>query len=150
MLDFSIRRHPAFAFLTAMVCALLLAGCAHKPRPDHHVVTQTVNLKTEPAQTRVIDPKSRVIGEAHSFRVTQMRSTTIDNLLRVQVEVLNDRGRRDVLYYRVRWLDQTGVMQGQYEPWQTESFEGGQSSLISFEAPADKAADFRFEIKPQY
>lgn len=128
----------------------LLVACTHTPPPDNHIVTQIVNLKTAPEQAREIDPVSRVIGEAHSFHVKKMRSTTIDNLLKVQVEVLNDRGRTDILYYRVRWLDQTGMMQGQYDTWQTESFEGGQSSIINFEAPADKVTDFRFEIKPQY
>ncbi len=130
-------------------CLLMLNGCAQSIPPDHQLITEKVTLKSEPQQAVSIDPKGRVIGEARSFHVTKMKSVTIDNKLRVQIEVLNDRGRRDILYFRIRWMDEVGAMLGQYEPWQTESFEGGQSSVINFESPTEKATDFRFELKPQ-
>ncbi len=136
-----------FAFLVLLAA---LAGCTQSVPPDHQIVTETVTIKTEPRQAVLINPKDRVIGESRSFKVVKMSSITVDNKLRVQIEVLNDRGRRDILYYRMRWLDEVGSMIGQYEPWQTESFEGGQTAVINFEAPYVKAADFRLELKPQY
>lgn len=144
-----IRSSSSFAQLIAFT--IILCGCAHQsPPPDHQLVTEKTTLKSEPQQAVNIDQKGRVTGEARSFRVTKMRTITVNNKLRVQVEVLNDRGRRDVLYYRMRWLDEAGEMIGQYEPWQTESFEGGQSSVLVLDAPSGKPADFRFELKPQY
>ena len=139
-----------YSSLVGLATVLLLSACSQTPPADNNIVTEYVNLKTEPQQARDIDPTSRVIGESHAFHVTKMRSTTNNNVLKVQVDVLNDRGRGDILYYRMRWMDLTGMMQGQYAPWETERFEGGQSSVLSFQAPADQVTDFRLEFKPQY
>ena len=65
-------------------------------------------------------------------------------------EFLNDRGRRDVVDYRVRWMDANGVQVAQYDPWVAASLEGKESSLLNFTAPRPEATDFRIEIKTHY
>ena len=137
-----------YAYSFALFGALL--GCAQSLPLDHKIVAETLTLKSEPKQAVWINPKDRVIGESRSFKIVKMSSITVNDKLRIQVEVLNDRGRRDIVYYRVRWLDEVGSMIGQYDPWQTESFEGGQTSILNFESPYAKAVDFRLELKPQY
>jgi len=125
----------------------MLVACS---APDNYPVKQNVNLIPHPQDVREVVPESRVIGTAHSFVVKKIRTSTENGLLKVQVEVLNNRGLSDLLYFRARWLDQSGVMQGEYEPWQTERFEGGQSSIVTLIASQSQVTDFRFEIKPQY
>lgn len=133
-----------------VVLMLALAGCGPKKPPETRIIDEPVTLKTEPRQAREIDPVSRVLGNANAFEVKSIRTTTTVDALNVQVELLNNRGRRDVLYYRLRWLDETGMQVGQYDTWSTESFEGFQKSVLSFRAPDPRITDFRFEIKPKY
>lgn len=129
----------------ALLCA---AGCASRHQ-DTKVISEPVSIKTEVREAREIDPASRVIGQANAFEIKAMRSTTVQDALNVQIEVLNNRGRRDILYYRMRWLDETGMQVGQYDVWTTEGFEGFQRSVLTFRAPASRITDFRFEIKPK-
>lgn len=114
--------------------SVIFVSCAQIPPP------QPVN----------IEPSGHVIGHVHAVQITKIRALQENNLLKVQVEVLNNRGTRDVLYYRVRWLDKNGMMIGHYDPWRAETFEGGQSSVVGFVAPSKQIADFRLELKPDY
>ncbi len=130
----------------------MFVDCVVKAKVDKSKLKEAIErMAAHPdiPQQENIDPKERVIGTARSFKVTKIGTVAVDGKLRVQLEVLNDRGRRDVLYFRAKWMDATGSMIGQYEPWKTESFEGGQSSMIVIDAPSQKAVDFRIEIKPQ-
>lgn len=135
--------------ISVVFVAFILYACSNTP-PDNHLVKQNIDLILHHQDVRDVAPESRVVGTAHAFIVKKIRTSTENDLLKVQVEVLNNRGLSDLLYYRAQWLNQAGIMQGQYEPWQTERFEGGQISIISLIAPQAQIKDFRFEIKPQY
>lgn len=137
-------------FVAVVAVMLVIVGCGPKKPPETRVVDEVVSLKTEVRQAREIEPSSRVLGSANALEVKAIRTTTTADALNVQVEVLNNRGRRDILYYRLRWLDETGMQVGQYDTWLTESFEGFQKSVLSFRAPDPRVTDFRFEIKPKY
>lgn len=134
------------------IAVCLLASCAsHKNESTAVVVTPEMNLKTEPTKAlQISDPASRVIGSANNIRVTRLITSSSNNLLYVQAEVLNDRGRRDVMDYRIRWIDANGVQVAQYDPWVAVSLEGKESSLLNFTAPRTEATDFRIEIKTHY
>jgi uncharacterized protein YcfL len=141
-------------FLVAMTAVAVgfLAGCAsHRDEPVAVVVTPEMNLKTEPTKAlQISDPASRVVGTANNIRITRIITSSTNNLLYVQAEFLNDRGRRDVVDYRVRWMDANGVQVAQYDPWVAASLEGKESSLLNFTAPRPEATDFRIEIKSHY
>jgi len=66
----------------------------------------------------------------------------------VDYVLFNDRGRRDVVNYRVRWLDPNGMTISQYDPWETVALEGHDQSVLSVTAPTISATDFRIELKP--
>ena len=112
------------------------------------VVTACVN--NPPTQAKSIDISSHVVGINHAIQVNNIRAIYSLEGLKVQVEARNHEGERNVLYYRIRWLDQNGMMMGQYLPWQSESFDGGQTSVFSVQAPSNQTADFRLEIRPDY
>ena len=59
----------------------------------------------------------------------------------------NDRGRRDVVNYRFRWLDANGIAVTQYDPWETIALEGQEESVLSVSSPVESAVDFRIELK---
>ena len=131
-----------------LVCfGVLLCGC--QSHSDTEVVIQqpTIDLHTKPGQVAVIQPESRVVGSANNIHVTGLKTITNADSLIVEATIKNERGLRDILYYRLRWMDNAGVMLGQYEPWSTEAFDGFQESVITATSPYPHAADFRLEIR---
>ena len=81
--------------VTTVAVVSILAGCAsHQNEPVAIAVTPEMNLKTEPTKAlQIADPSSRVIGSANNIRVTRIITSSSNNLLYVQAEFLNDRGR---------------------------------------------------------
>lgn len=126
---------------------LSISACQSRPAPEFVVEEPKVDLRTEQGQVAVIRPETRVVGSANAVQVTGLKTITETGKLLLEVAIKNDRGRRDIVYYRVRWLDGVGVMLGQYEPWATESLEGFQQTVLTLQSPYPNAADFRFEIK---
>jgi uncharacterized protein YcfL len=134
--------------LPLLACtALMLTACQSSPAPEFVVQEPAVDLHTQAGQVAVIDPKSRVVGTANAIKVITLKTITDSNRLLVEATLRNERGRRDILYYRLRWLDSAGVMLGQYEPWLTESLDGQQQAVITATSPYPHAADFRLEIR---
>ena len=132
-------------FLTVLV----LAGCAGKePPPTSRIIDHQENLKTEPSQARLVEPTTKVVGKANDVTVREIRTQTINGRMIVDYVLYNDRGRRDVINYRVRWLDPNGMTISQYDPWETVALEGHEQSVLSVTAPTMAATDFRIELKP--
>lgn len=136
------------AFRGALLASLFLAGCqASRPAPEFTVQEPAVDLRTQPGQVAVIRPETRVVGTANAVRVISLKTIAEANRLLVEAVLANERGRRDIVYYRVRWLDNAGVMLGQYEPWATASLEGFQQETLTLVSPFPQATDFRLEIR---
>ena len=136
--------------LPFMFCCLAIVGCTAKP-PSVSVVSPSPTLKPyTPIAYKINSPLSKVVGESNKIRVVNIMTSTVDSGLFVQVEVLNDRGRRDIVDYRMRWLDSYGMQVVPYEPWSTASFEGKESSVLTFRAPRPNVTDFKFELKNHY
>lgn len=144
-----IRKFTYWGLLTS---AIVLVGCSqHKSIVDVEttVIPANTSLKTKPEEVRVIQPKNYVLGTANAVEVKEIRTITLGDSLEVQFNLFNNRGRRDIVYYRMRWLDKAGVMIGQYAPWESETLEGFQSSVLTFKAPTPQINDFRLEIRPR-
>jgi uncharacterized protein YcfL len=133
---------------TAAAVLLFLAGCAGKePPPTSQIIEHQENLKTEPNRARIVEPGAKVVGKANDIKVSEIRTQTINGRITVDFLLTNDRGRRDVINYRVRWLDQNGLTVSQYDPWETVALEGHEQSVLSVTAPVATATDFRLELK---
>lgn len=132
-----------------LLAALILSGCAGKePPPTNYIVEHQENLKTEPNKARIVVPDTKVLGIANNVLVKEIRTQTINGRIIVDFTLKNDRGRRDVINYRVRWLDPNGMATGQYDPWETIALEGHEQSVLTVTSPSILATDFRIEIKP--
>lgn len=133
--------------LTAVVF-LLLAACASNPLPPtSQIIKHKENLKTEPNQARLVDPTTKVVGQANNVTAREIRTQTANGRMIVDFVLFNDRGRRDVVNFRLRWLDPNGITVSQYDPWETVALEGHEQSVLSVTAPTDAATDFRIELK---
>jgi len=138
---------PRFLILSCTLFSLLSA-CSTPAPPTNRIIEHQENLKTEPNRARLVDPSSKVVGKANAVVVQEIRTQTLNGRLAVDCTLSNERGRRDVVNYRMRWLDPNGLATGQYDPWETVSLEGHEQSVLSLTAPNPLATDFRFEIKP--
>jgi hypothetical protein len=93
-----------------------------------------------------IDPATKIVGKVNRITFKGIRSIKIKEYLRVDALVLNDRGRRDIFKYRVRWMDKDGFMVGGYDTWETMALEGHQQAVLTVRAPLKTVSDYRLEI----
>ena len=86
-------------------------------------------------------------GRVDNLRVTALRASKQDNLLRIQAEITNLSSSSQQLYYRFKWLDNDGFVVWEDEPWKPISFTGNQKQIISVGSPTLKATDFRLVLQ---
>lgn len=86
-------------------------------------------------------------GKMTYLKITDLRATRRDNLLRIQAEVTNTSNGNQQLYYRFKWLDQDGFTVWDEEPWKPLIVYGAQKQVISVVSPTFKATDFRLILQ---
>lgn len=134
--------------LLSFLTLILITACASKELPTtSQIIIHQENLKAGPTRARLVDPVAKVVGKANDILVREIRTRTIESRLLVDFTLFNDRGRRDVINYRLRWLAANGMTIGQYDPWETVAIEGHEQSVLSSTAPSPAATDFRLEIR---
>jgi uncharacterized protein YcfL len=92
-------------------------------------------------------PSDKVFSTADSIVVRGIRSNYIKDHLRVDFKVFNNRGRRNVINYRVQWLDNNGMVTGPYGPWKTTALEGQQEIIVTDISPSPRAVDYKLELQ---
>src|SRR5665647_1869009 len=93
----------------------LIFGCVPSPPPTNKIIAKQENFKTEQSQARIVIPETKVVGKANNVIIKEIRTTTLGNRMLVDFVMKNDRGRRDVVNYRFRWLDANGIAVTQYD-----------------------------------
>ena len=136
MLDY---RLTASAILILLFTAL--TGCqTTKPVPDEPV--REVSLEEFFAP-----PADKLQSTADSMVLKAVRTRFVKGYLqKVDFKLLNNRGRRNVVNYRVQWLDKEGMMAAPYADWKTLALEGQQEYIVTEKAPAN-AVDYRMEMQ---
>lgn len=136
--------------INLLLLTVTLIACQAAPKTAQ-LVEPEQSLKVEPSKAlQIIDPSSRVVGTANNIAVKDIRTSSYNNQLLIQIEVNNNRGRRDAFNYRMRWLDANGLQVIPYSSWEVVSLEGHETSVINLTSPRPEATDFRFEIKSHY
>jgi len=141
---------------TEMENGRLYVDCVVRAKIDKEKLKQNLDMLAAASVSKSMNTsdqseiQERITGSSRSFKVLSIHTTVDDKKMKAQVELTNDRGRRDVIYYRFKWQDSDGVQVGDVENWKTASFEGGQTDTVVGVAPSEVAVDFRFEIKPQF
>ena len=98
-------------------------------------------------QAAGIADKLEQLGEMTYLKVTEMRVAKRDGLLAVQAEVSNTDSSNQQLYYRFKWLDESGFSVWGEEAWKPVIIYGKQKKLINEIAPTPRASDFRMEVQ---
>ena len=138
-----------FAGLAKRRIATLSQGSAVSRDTSQAVVTQTAQpvAGVAPATALAKEGKIEEQGRLNSLKVTDLRATKRDNLLRIQAEISNTSNSNQQLYYRFKWLDQDGFTVWDEEPWKPMIVYGSQKQTISVVAPTFKATDFRLILQ---
>lgn len=130
---------PLYAFVLGTTL-LVLAGC-------HHTInTVEVGTATSAAgEYRWIQTDKR-LGEITS--VVSARKTKADDLLKVQVEIMNQRPKEKKFYYRFEWLEADGMMVESPTPiWMMRTIQGKETILLQAVAPNSRVVDCRLKLQ---
>lgn len=100
-----------------------------------------------PAGGASIASKLEEQGKMNNLKVTDLRATKRDNLLRIQAEITNISSGNQQLYYRFKWLDRDGFTVWDDEPWKPMIVYGNQKQVINVSSPTFKATDFRLILQ---
>jgi len=89
----------------------------------------------------------KVLNTADSMVVRGVRTKFVQGKLRADFKLYNNRGRRNVVNYRVQWLDKEGMLASPYGPWVTVALEGQQEMIVTQTSPNHAAVDYRLELQ---
>ncbi len=90
----------------------------------------------------------KVSNNADSIVVRGVRTKVVKGvIMRADFKLYNNRGRRNVINYRVQWLDRDGMMASPYAAWTTISLEGQQEMIVTVASPNSAAVDYRLELQ---
>jgi uncharacterized protein YcfL len=125
----------------AVAFLLPLSGC-QAPQPVPYEPMREVSL-----EEFFTPPSEKVISTADSIVVKGIRTKYSHGHLRVDFKLLNNRGRRNVINYRIQWLDNEGMLATRYDEWRTIAFEGQQELIITGRSPSLRSVDYRLELQ---
>ncbi|MCX7157506.1 MAG: DUF1425 domain-containing protein [Rhodocyclales bacterium] len=97
------------------------------------------------AQT--IESKLEQMGKMSYVRVVGLKQVVRDGRILLQLELYNDDNRNQTVYWRTRWLDDSGIQVWDDEPWKQELVYSNQRRVLQVVAPTKNATDFRVELQ---
>lgn len=106
-----------------------------------------ISLTAPLVMAETVASKVESLGEMKYLKVTDLRATQRNGLLNVQVEITNGNSSNEQLFYRFKWLDNTGFSVWGEEPWKPVLIYGKQKHLITVVAPTPAATDFRIQLQ---
>lgn len=86
-------------------------------------------------------------NHTQGVQILSMQSAAQNNALGVQAQIQNTSANNRHVYYRFRWLDNTGVQIGGNNTWRPVLMTPNQTQTIRDTAPSANAVDFRIEMK---
>lgn len=90
--------------------------------------------------------KIEQLGVMNNLKPGEIRVGRRNNLLHIQAEVVNPTSSDEELFYRFKWLDASGFLAWDEEPWKPLLIHGQQKQYLRTVAPTPKAVDFRIEM----
>ncbi|MBF0626752.1 MAG: YcfL family protein [Magnetococcales bacterium] len=124
-----LPRHVVLIALAAVV-----AGCQTTQRPVAAGGPMSAASKIEE------------MGVMNKLVPGEIRVGRRNNLLNIQAEVVNPTSDDEQLFYRFKWLDASGFLAWDEEPWKPLLIHGQQKQYLRTVAPTPKAVDFRIEM----
>lgn len=98
--------------------------------------------ETSPA----VAAKVALRGDAFGVKVSEMRITRKNDILLVQADLYNTKKENRTVFYRFRWLDNSGNQVGDGESWKQIGLYGLQQQSVKSVAPTAAATDLKLEM----
>ena len=136
-----MKKPGVFLFLAG---AILLAGCRSpgEPKPSE----SCPGFAEAGSTKKLVELKVRYI-DGPEVRVVEMRCVTQDDLLRIDVDLKNDRSREQRVAYRFDWFESNGMSINTDEAWKPLLLYPEDLKTIRTVSPSEDARDFRLIIK---
>lgn len=96
-----------------------------------------------------IDSKIENQGNSSYVKVVGLQAKEKNGFLTLQLEIANSDYKPRKIYYRVKWLDETGFQVWEDEPWKPSLVQGSARQNIQVSAPTPKARDFRVQFNAE-
>lgn len=132
-----MNRFLPFLFVT-LTLSLCLTACQHIPDEPDRIVT---------LEEFFAPPADKVQSTADNIVVKGIRTKFVKGHLKADFKLYNNRGRRNVVNYRVHWFDKDGMLASPYDSWTTIALEGQQELIITATAPKHSAVDYKLELQ---
>lgn len=138
----------AFSKPTFLVATLLLlSGCQTSPQ-SANLIKVSPDLRAPPNRAlKIAAVQQKISGEISKVSIDKLVTSQQNGLLLVQAEFSNKKGSKQLIDYRLRWLNSSGIQISNYGPWQVFSIEPRQKTILQVIAPTLEIADFVLEFK---
>lgn len=124
-----------------------LLACHPSPSPATRIAASTDLRATSMHALVITSPQQKISGQISYLAVQKLITGQQARHLLFQAQLFNSSGARQLIDYRVRWLDANGIQVDAYMPWQVFSVEARQSAVLKVVAPNMQARDFVLELK---
>lgn len=132
------------AIVTAIVLAAAVAGCKSKgPVPPSE---SCPGFQEAGSTKQLIRKKVQFIGDPE-IDIREMRCVVNDGLLRIDIDIENDKSRNQQIEYRFFWYEPNGMSAAPDEAWKPLILYPDEKRTIRTLAPSVNAQDFSLSIK---
>lgn len=127
-----------------LVVLALVAGCKAKgpPLPSE----SCPGFKESGSTARLVREKVQFLGDP-DVGIVEMRCVSNEGILRVDVDLENEKSRNQPLQYRFLWFEANGMSVAPEEAWKPLMLYPDERRTIRTVAPGVHAQDFRLLIK---
>jgi len=115
-----------------LATALLFAAAAPVP-----LLAQTISSKVENQ------------GDSRYVKVTGLMAKERNGFLAVQIELTNTDSSPRRVFWRIKWLDDTGFQVWDDEPWKPALIQASARQNLQTMAPTPKAKDFLIQFNAE-
>ncbi|KZE33269.1 DUF1425 domain-containing protein [Crenobacter luteus] len=100
-----------------------------------------------PAQADSVASKTEPLGKMDNVKVDTIRLVRRNGLLNIQAEFVNQSSKNQVVFYRFKWLDDSGFSTWGEEVWKPITLYGTERKLLTEVAPTPNTTDFRLQLQ---
>jgi uncharacterized protein YcfL len=137
-------KHYSRAF-ALLLLPMLFAGCNNN-KPVN------TSQREEPLSHPTPIADKRIVYDQHLediAAVTGIRQATVSgDILKIQVDVTNQRAKSTSFNYKFEWYDPQGMMiETPLSTWQQQTIEGHETVALTAVAPTPTAKDFKLKLQ---
>jgi hypothetical protein len=108
-----------------------------------------LNVYALPVLAEPIDAKVEQQGKSSYVKITGLKTAVRDGILALQIELANSDYKPRKIYYRLKWLDDSGFQVWDDEPWKPVLVQGSARQNLQVSSPTVKARDFRIQFNAE-